>query len=256
MRQFHAKTQRPKGSQSPEKVCAGSETTIGESMICEMNKPTPLKLVRGTVIALVILAISALAVAQQKPKISYGVLLDSTGSMRSQFPIVVQIGKEIIHQTAPHGPVSIFDFASDRTQKDWRATTVARIEQSQDETELNRTIDGLYIEGGQTTLLDAIQLISDRLQEWAPDSEKVIVVVSDGEDRVSKVKSKELIQQLKDRKTKVFAVGLVRELDSGKREKATKLLTTLANETGGRAVIPKGSRDTEDVLKELAIPIE
>ena len=129
---------------------------------------------------------------------------------------------------------------------------VLRMKQSQDEAMLNRTIDGLYIEGGQTTLLDAIQIISDRLNEWAPDSEKVIVVVSDGEDRVSKVKSKDLIQQLRDRKIKVFAVGLVHELESGKRSKATELLKKLTEETGGRVVFPK-STQAEQILAELAI---
>ena len=219
-----------------------------------MNKHTLIRLVHSIVIAMVMLTTSALAVAQQKPKISYGVLLDSTGSMRSQFPIVLQIGKGIIHQTAAHGPVSIFNFASEGAANNWRAVPVVRIEQSQDEAKLNRTIDDLYVQGGQTALIDAIQLISDRLQEWSPDSEKVIVVVSDGEDRVSKVKAKDLIQQLEDRKIKVFAVGLVRELESGKRSKATKLLKTLTEETGGRAVFPK-SQDLQSVLTELAIPI-
>jgi von Willebrand factor type A domain len=224
-------------------------------MICKMNKHTLIKLFHGTIIALVMLLISTSAVAQQKPKISYGILLDSTGSMRSQFETVLAIGRSVVHQTAPSGPVSIFNFASDRGAKEWRAVPVLRIQESQDEAKLNRTIDGLYIEGGQTSLLDAIQFIADRLQEWSPNSEKVIVVVSDGEDRVSKVKSKELIQQLKDRKIKVFAVGLVGELESGKRSKATDLLQTLAKETGGAAVIPKSRDvDVQSLLTELAIP--
>src|SRR5262249_42322535 len=151
---------------------------------------------------------------------------------------------------------SIFNFASQGIGKESKAVPVLRIEQSQDEGQLNRTIDGLYIQGGQTTLLDAIQFISDRLQEWAPDSEKIIVIVSDGEDRVSKVKAKDLLEQLTDRKTKVFAVGLVQELDTDKRSKATKLLKTLTIETGGHTVFPEGTIDTHELLKALAIPAE
>ena len=223
------------------------------SMIYEMINCTYLKLTRVCAIAFLTLATSALTIAQDKPKTSYGLLLDSTGSMRSQFGTVLEIGKAVVHQTVAHGPISIFNFESQGIGRESKAVPVLRIEQSQDEARLNRTIDGLYLEGGQTTLLDAIQFISDRLQEWAPDSEKVIVVVSDGEDRVSKVKSKDLIQQLKERQIKVFAVGLVRELESEKRPKATKLLTTLTGETGGRAVLPKGSVNIQDVVKELAI---
>lgn len=91
--------------------------------------------------------------------------------MRSQFGIVLAIGKAIVHDAVPRGPVSIFNFASEGTGKP-NAIPLLRLEQSQDEAMLNRTIEGLYIEGGQTMLLDAIQLISDRLQEWAPDSDK------------------------------------------------------------------------------------
>jgi hypothetical protein len=211
---------------------------------------------RAAAIALLALAICASVAAQQKPKSSYGLLLDSTGSMRSQFQTVLDIGKGIVHQTAAQGPVSIFNFASQGIGKDSRAVPVVRIEQSQDETQLNQTIDGLYVQGGQTTLLDAIQFISDHLQERAPDSDKVIVVVSDGEDRVSKTKSKDLIQQLKERKIRVFTVGLVRELETGKRSKATKLLTTLSSETGGRAVFPEGIVNVQEALKELALPTE
>jgi len=208
---------------------------------------------RVAAITLLALAISTSVAAQQKPKSSYGLLLDSTGSMRSQFQTVLDIGKGVVHQTAAHGPVSIFNFASEGAANNWRAVPVVRIEQSQDEAKLNRTIDDLYVQGGQTALLDAIQLISDHLQEWSPDSEKVIVVVSDGEDRVSKVKAKDLIQQLKDRKIKVFAVGLVRELESGKRSKARALLNTLARETGGVTVIPE-SIDVDKVLTALGLP--
>ncbi|HEV8589009.1 MAG TPA: vWA domain-containing protein [Pyrinomonadaceae bacterium] len=195
--------------------------------------------------------------AQDKPKISYGMLLDSTGSMRGQFSTVLEIGKAVVHQTYDHGPVSVFNFDSEGTGRGSRAVPALRIERSQDEEKLNRTIDGLYVQGGQTTLLDAIQFIADRLHEWSPEGDKIIILATDGEDRVSKVKQKELIQQLKDRKIKVFAVGLVRELDSDKRSKATDLLKTLTKETGGRVVFPESNRvGVQSLLSDLAIPIQ
>jgi uncharacterized protein with von Willebrand factor type A (vWA) domain len=225
-------------------------------ILSEMNIGNLSQLIRGLAIALLIFTTAAFAIAQNKPKISYGLLLDSTGSMRSQFGTVLEIGRAVVHQAAPHGPISIFNFESQGIGRESKAVPVIRIQQSRDEAKLDRTIDGLYVEGGQTALLDAIEFIADHLQSSAPDSEKVIVIVSDGEDRVSKVNSKELIQQLKDRKIKAFAVGLVRELESGKRSKATKLLTTLSSETGGRAVFPEGIVNIQEALKELAIPVE
>jgi Mg-chelatase subunit ChlD len=177
--------------------------------------------------------------------------------MRGQFSTVLEIGKAVVHQTYDRGPISIFNFASEGIGRGSKSVPALRIERSQDEEKLNRAIDGLYVQGGQTTLLDAIQFIADRLHEWSPEGDKIIILVTDGEDRVSKVKQKELIQQLKDRKIKVFAVGLVRELDSDKRSKASELLKTLTKETGGRVVFLESNRfDVQSLLSDLAIPIQ
>jgi hypothetical protein len=194
---------------------------------------------------------------QEKKQIAYGMLLDSTGSMRSQFSTVLDIGKAVVHQTHEHGPVSIFNFASERPGRPSNAMTVERIERSQDEDRLDRTIDNLYVEGGQTTLLDAIQFIGERLRQESPDAEQVIILVTDGEERSSQIKQKQLVQQLKDWKVKVFAVGLVQDLEPSKRAKASELLKLICRETGGRAVVVEpGIVKVENVIADLALPIQ
>src|SRR5262245_51251340 len=107
---------------------------------------------RLSAIGLISVAISVSIAAQDKSKTFYGLLLDSTGSMRSQFQTVLDIGKGVVHQAAAHGPVSIFSFASQGIGKDSRAVPVVRIEPSRDEATLNRTIEGTYVQGGQTAL--------------------------------------------------------------------------------------------------------
>ena len=47
--------------------------------------------------------------AAQERKITYGVLLDNTGSMRSQFHSVNDLGKAVVNQVRGSGPVSLFD---------------------------------------------------------------------------------------------------------------------------------------------------
>ena len=201
--------------------------------------------------------------AQEKKKISYGVLIDNTGSMRSQFDSVLEIGRGVVHQVASHGPVSLFDFHSEGTGPGRKAIPTLRLAAAQDEKLLDRTIDSLYVEGGLTTLFDAIEFIGEHLNDKSDQGDKVIVLITDGEDRSSKVKQKQLIQYLKVRNIRVYAVGLVRELDStagflspAARSKATNLLKLIATETGGRAVFPKSNRvDLQGLLAELAIPI-
>jgi hypothetical protein len=204
---------------------------------------------------LLLLSLSAVCGAQEKKKIAYGILLDDTGSMRSQFATVLEIGKGVVHQVHDHGPVSLFDFASEGPRAS-RAIPTPRIEATQDEQLLNRTIDNLYVQGGQTTLLDAIEFIADSLDRESPDTNKVIILITDGEERSSKINQKQLIQKLKEHKTLVFAIGLVQQLDKS-RSKAVDLLNLITKETGGRVVFPKSDRqDLQSLLAELAIPIQ
>jgi hypothetical protein len=214
------------------------------------------KISRALPTFLVLLSLSALCSAQEKKKIVYGILLDDTGSMRSQLFTVLEIGKGVVHQVHDHGPVSLFDFASQGLGRASRAVPTPRIEATQDEQLLNRTINNLYVQGGQTTLLDAIEFIGDSLDQESPDANKVIILITDGEERSSKINQKQLIQKLDGHKTSVFAIGLVQQLDKS-RSKAVDLLKLITKETGGRVVFPKSDRqDLQSLLAELAIPIK
>ena len=214
------------------------------------------KLLQLITVILLLLSTSVICAAQEKKKIAYGILLDDTGSMRSQLEIVEAIGKGVVHQVHDHGPVSLFDFASQGVGRASRAVPTPRIEATQDEQLLNRTIKNLYVQGGQTTLLDAIEFIGDRLDHESPDTNKVIILISDGEERISQINQKQLIQKLNEHKTSVFAIGLVQQLDKS-RSKAVDLLKLITKETGGRVVFPKSDRqDLQSLLAELAIPIQ
>ena len=213
---------------------------------------------------LLLLSACTLGAAQGQKKIVYGVLLDNTGSMRSQFDAVKEIGKAIARQTSGHGPVSLLVFESGGTGPGKIARPTVRINASLDENQVIQAIDELYVVPGQTTLLDAIELMAEKLHQGSGDADRVLVLVTDGEERKSDVRQKSLIQKLKDSKVKVFAVGLTQELESqgglirqSPRSRATDLLKLLAKETGGRAVFPRTKRpNLPELLTELALPIQ
>lgn len=213
------------------------------------------KTIHTLALAAMIFMLGGVAHTQGQKKLAYGILIDNTGSMRSQFDVELDLGKEIVRQVHTHGPVSIFDFESEGTGPGRRARPVARIEASRDEGLLNRTLADLYVEGGQTTLLDAIDHIADSLQQKSPDATKAIIVITDGEDRVSRIKKEALIEKLKQQKIVVFAIGLTQQLDAHK-SKATDLLNLLTRETGGRAVFPSSKQTTDQVVTALALPIQ
>ena len=205
-------------------------------------------------VAILILSFCSLCAAQEKRKLTYGILVDNTGSMRTQFSTVQTIAETLVNQIQEHGPVSIFDFHSESASRDREnAEPKVRIEASQNRDLLVRTIDQDYIEGGQTTLLDAIEFIRATLNKQSQDADKVIILITDGEDRTSKTKRTQLVEDLRKDKITVFAIGLVQDLEF-RKSKATNLLRELAEETGGRAIFPKSIRDFD--LQALAIPIQ
>ena len=206
---------------------------------------------------LVLLSLSALCGAQDKKKISYALFLDNSGSMRTQFEQVTNFGKAVVRQIHERGPVSIFDFTSQGRLQDARAVVTPRIEGSQDERQLEQTIDDLYVVGGQTTLLDAIQTIADSFGPQTSEgvaSEQVIILITDGEDRKSQVREATLIQKLKAAGTKVYAIGMIQKL--GSPSKASDPLKNVTKETGGRVVFTKSDRDDlQRLLTDLAIAV-
>jgi uncharacterized protein YegL len=204
-----------------------------------------------------------LAVAQSDKKIAYTILIDNTGSLRTQFPEVVLLSKGIVEQIHQRGHVSLFNFQTQGAKPNQVAVITPGIEWSQDKNVLDDYIDSLSIVPGQTTLMDAINSMAEQLHkkvnlERATFGDQVIFLITDGEDRVSKIKEKQLIKALKENGIKVYAVGLVNELDNegiirqAPREKAVAFLQKITKETGGRAVFPKSTKsDVGKLLSEL-----
>lgn len=209
------------------------------------------------------LVLSIGALAQNERKIAYGILVDNTGSMRTQFSQVNMIGKGVVKQVHPNGPISIFNFITQGHKREPLAVVKSGVEWSQDKNIIDRYIDSLSVVAGQTTLKDAIYSIAEGLNtkvnlDQDAYAGKVIILLTDGEDRVSKVKETELIQVLKESGIRVYAVGLVQELEidgafirKSSRDKSINFLKKITKETGGRVIFPKGQTNIDSLVKEL-----
>ena len=198
--------------------------------------------------------------AQGDKKTAYAVLLDNTGSLRPQFVQVEAFGKGVVHRTCQRGPISLFNFRSEGIGPGSRALVTLGVEWSQDEKVLDKYIDDIYVQGGQTTLLDAIYSMAERLNAKVDMDKnsfagKIIVIVTDGEDRVSKINEQQLIKMLRESGITVYAVGLVGDLESAggiirksPRDRAVDFLKNLTKETGGGVIFPKGGQPDIDAL--------
>jgi hypothetical protein len=213
--------------------------------------------------ALLLMLFSALsAFGQNDKKAAYGILIDNTGSLRSQFDQVVKLGKAVARHAVQNGPVSVFNFESGGDRRNPLALISGGSEWSQNADALGNFMDDIYVLGGQTTLIDAVNSMARAVNsKVAPEKGGVIILITDGEDRESRLKESELIKELQKNGTKVYAIGLVRELGSGnfgskgKRDKAESLLRKLTKETGGRVVFSDSRTvDADKLVADLFAP--
>ena len=211
---------------------------------------------------LLMLGLCVSARAQNEKPAAYGILMDNTGSLRSQLQQVITLGTALVERTVQRGPTALFHFATTGDKKKQLAVVVKGTDWSQDEAVLENYINELYVVPGQTALWDAIRSMAEDMKAnggSAAPAEKIIILITDGEDKFSKIKEKQLIEELKKENIKVYAVGLVQELafegglvGRSPKAKAVDFLKKLTKETGGRAVFPDSSGiDAHAVLNEL-----
>nr|AIA13510.1 von Willebrand factor type A domain protein [uncultured bacterium] len=201
--------------------------------------------------------------AQGEKKVAYGILIDNTGSLRTQFDIVVDVSKGIVEQTYRRGPISLFPFRTEGNSGNGVAIVSPDAEWSQDKDAIEEYIDSMFVVPGKTKLMDSISEIATKLNTKVSEdknafSRKVIFLITDGEDRSSSISEKDLIKLLKDSGVQVFAVGLVNELgderfnNPSQKPKAMSFLQKVTKETGGRVVFAKTKRDdARQLVKDL-----
>ena len=124
-------------------------------------------------------------------------------------------------------------------------------------------IDNLYLEGGQTAVIDGVYLAAEHVADYrkGDDSDRrrrALIVITDGEDRHSFYTEPQLMQRLREEDVQIFIIGFVNELDKeggfvrrSPREKAVKLIEQLAGETGGRAFFPNSLSELPGIAAEI-----
>jgi Ca-activated chloride channel family protein len=188
--------------------------------------------------------------------ISYGLAVDTSGSLRSQLQSVIDAGKTIINSNKPGDETFLVRFISSD-----------KIETVQDFTankeQLLDGLDSFYVEGGQTAVIDAVYLSAEHVSEYRKGDEgdrrrRALIVITDGEDRNSFYKQEQLFARLREEDVQIFVIGFVNELDKetglirkSPREKAVTLIKKLASETGGRAFFPDSVAELPQIAGEI-----
>jgi Ca-activated chloride channel family protein len=193
---------------------------------------------------------------REEVPVSYGLAVDNSGSLRSQLQSVIDAAKTIINSNKPGDETFLVRFISSD-----------KIETMQDFTSnmelLLDALDNMYVEGGQTAVIDAVFLSAERVAEYKKGDDndrrrRALIVVTDGEDRVSFYKQEQLFARLREADVQIYIIGFVNELEKeggfirkSSREKAVNLLNKLASETGGRAFFPQSISELPQIANEI-----
>ncbi|MBA2493521.1 MAG: VWA domain-containing protein [Acidobacteria bacterium] len=187
---------------------------------------------------------------------NYSLVIDNSGSLRFQLEKVIEAGKIIIGTNRPDDETSIIRFVS---------SDKINIEQdfTSNKTDLTDALDNLYIEGGQTAIIDAVYLAAERVETYEKKrndlKRRALILVSDGEDRDSFYKEPQLYQLLRESDVQIFVIGFVNELSKeggfiskSPQGKAKAFLERLATETGGKVYFPNNLSELNGIAQEIA----
>ncbi|HKX30264.1 MAG TPA: VWA domain-containing protein, partial [Blastocatellia bacterium] len=100
--------------------------------------------------------------------------------------------------------------------------------------------------GGGTSLFDAIISTAEFARDYGKNRRKALIVITDGLERNSRVKEKEVIDALAQFEVQCHMIGFFEEEDEpshvfykSPNKKATELLSRISDDSGGRAYFPK-----------------
>jgi len=94
--------------------------------------------------------------SKEQIPVSYGLVIDNSGSMRSQLAAVIKASVRIVNSNKPGDDAFLVRFiSSDKVQVVQDTTS--------DRGLLANGLDTLYVEGGQTAVIDAVYLAVDKL---------------------------------------------------------------------------------------------
>lgn len=188
------------------------------------------------------------AVSREEVPISFGIVIDTSGSMRSKLQTVTDAAALLIKEMkeGDEGFVAQFKIEPELVQ-----------DFTSDQRELEEALGELYTSGG-TSLLDAIIATADYAHEKGKQRRKALIVISDGLEKNSSVKEKEVMEAMKEDEVQVYIVGFINEdepaglFSKSPAKRAKELLTRIAEDSGGRAFFPKEVNEMPAVAAQIS----
>src|SRR5215475_8327869 len=189
------------------------------------------------------------SVSREEVPVSFGMVIDTSGSMKPKLHTVSDAAVSLVKQMQLDDKAFIASF---------KAKTELVQDFTADRRELEDAIGKLYTSGG-TALLDAIIATADYAQEKGKRRRKALVIFSDGLERNSSVKEKEVMEAIKEDEVQVYLVGFIdvemeenRPFGKSPAKKAKDLLSGIADDSGGKAYYPKDIGEIPAIAAQIS----
>ena len=177
--------------------------------------------------------------------VSWGLVLDRSGSMRGMMEDVYQAAINVISEGTEQDEVFIVTF-NNRCEIACHFTS--------DQQRLEKSVRGLRAEG-LTALYDAVAFSLDHIKQGR-HPKKVLVVVTDGEDNNSRLTFRQLRERTKEQDVLIYTVGMFESMGiwrfplkggNGRSE-----LRRLAEVTGAFAHFPANVEKCREAMQDIA----
>lgn len=185
--------------------------------------------------------------------LSYGMVIDHSGSVRTQLPQIKSFAKQLIAGLDQHAEGFLVGFTSpDKTAllQDWTSNRG----------DLVRAVDSLTVDSGPSAVLNAIGLAANHLFEHSGSNNtrrNVLILISDCEERTPLKNLPDFFAKLRGSGIQVFVVAPTGELpehgsfmNSSVRSQAELLANRIAFNSGGVAY-PSTGPDLSEITPRL-----
>jgi Ca-activated chloride channel homolog len=183
--------------------------------------------------------------------LTVGFVIDGSGSVRRILNYLIDSAKLAAEGMKPGDEAFVARFVGPEQFQIKEPMTTER-------GSIEDALDDIYVEGGQTAVHDALDKALTYLEENRSGDAKarrgVLVLVTDGEDRASKIKdAKAMLARARQSNVQIFVLGLTKfsGLQSS-GSKATSLLNGLSEQSGGRAFFPASASGLPEAAREVA----
>lgn len=184
-----------------------------------------------------------------------GIVLDSSGSMRSKMPTVEKAIDLFLSHNNPENELFFIRFDDEVTLEE---------DFTRDVDDIRDAISNVVVKGG-TALYDAVYLAVNKARE-GNEPKKVVLVFTDGEDKDSYYKQEELLKKVQELDTQVFIVAFLdKDLSDDKgffglfksqRAKVEQEISQIAETTGGKAFFPESVDELNPAFESIAFELK